>query len=372
MKNYLGRLGFLHMKEASSGMRAREMIRDERFDLVISALVMEDSSGIDLLRSIKQNTNTRGIVFIMATVVSDKNSIIKALKIGADGFVIKPFTPNMLKEKIFKAFDAKMERKTVLINTILKKGLAHKAKGDHYRAIVEFQKALEVCETAEAHYQIGDIYLHEERSEDAIPRFKHALKLDFLFVKAYKSLGDIYMKDDRHSEALGYLRKANRVEPTDEKILHALGKTYMKLSRYEKAEKAYKKILELDPGATEAVEGLSDAYIHNRKEDKALELIDRVLAQKPDLINLYNRRGIIFRRRGEHDKAIENYRRAIEIDPDNAILRFNIAKAFHGAGDKANGIRELRRVLHIKPDLQEARKLLQEIFGEMGDEPRRG
>ena len=367
---YLGRLGFLHMKEASDGMRAMEMIRDECFDLVISDLIMEDCSGIDLLRSIKQNTNTKGIVFIMATVVSDKNSIIKALKIGADGFVIKPFTPDMLKEKIFKAFDAKMERKTVLINNFLKKGLAHKAKGDHYRAIVEFQKALEICETAEVHYQIGDIYLQEDRTEDAIPRFKRALKLDFLFIKAYKSLGDIYMKDGRYSEALGYLSKANRIDPTDKKVLNTLGSSYMKLSRYDTAEKIFKKVLDLDPDATEAIEGLSDAYIHNRKEDKALELIDRVLAQKPDLINLYNRRGIIFRRRGEHALAIENYRRAIEIDPCDAVLRFNIAKAFLSTDDKPNGIKELRKALHISPEFQQARKLLQEIFGEINGEPR--
>ena len=248
------------------------------------------------------------------------------------------------------------------INSILKKGIDLKTGGDYYKAIVEFKRALQICETAEVHYQIADTCLCDNRREEAICSFKKAIDVDILFINAYKCLGGLYINEGNYSEAAEYLSKAMRIAPSDNKVQIALGNSYLKLGLWEKAEKIYKKAFDLDPNSFEAASGLCEAYINNDKEHRALELIHKTQESGQVIIDFYNRLGIVYRKRGDYINAISNYIKAIEIDPFQENLHFNIAKAYYKAGDKNKAIEELRKTLEIRPDFHEAQKFLNEYL----------
>ncbi len=365
IKSYLSRLGFTSLKEVGDGKAAREMIADETFDLIISDWRMKNLSGLELLRLVKQDTSAGETLFILITAVTDKKSILQAVKSDIDGYIIKPFSPIQLREGIFKTFEKKMDQTARTIQSQLEKGKELKSRGKYSRALVEFRDALKIGETAEAHYQIGDTYRRKSRSREAITYFKRAIKNDFLFFHAYQSLGDIYLAEDNYSEAADYLIKANRIDPSDIDVQLTLGGAYLKMGRRDKAEKIFKKVSKIASNSQKAMDGLCKFYIDNQCEDKAFDLIDSTLSGNSDKIKLFNRLGIIFRKNAEYGNAIKCYLKAIEIDPSDEVLRFNIAKAYFSAGDKAMAMEELRASLQIKPDFKESDDLLKKILKAM-------
>ena len=362
IKSYLSRLGFTSLKEVGDGKAALEMIADETFDLIISDWRMKNLSGIELLRSVKEDPSARETLFILITAVTDKKSILKAVKSDVDGYIIKPFSPIQLREGIFKSFEKKMDQKARTILSLLEKGKELKLSGKYSSALVEFRNALKIGETAEAHYQIGDTYRCENRSHEAISYFKRAIKNDFLFFHAYQSLGDIYLAEGNYSEAAEYLIKANRIDPSDIDVQLTLGGAYLKMERRDKAEKIFKRVSKIAPNSQKAMDGLCKVYIDNQSEEKAFDLINSTLSKSSDKIILYNRLGIIFRKNGEYENAIKCYLQAIEVDPSDEVLRFNIAKAYFSAGNKTMSIEALRTSLQINSDFQESDDLLKKIL----------
>ena len=77
--------------EAADGGEAIEMFAQHRFDLVITDLMMPVCSGLDVLRSIRENGSNVPVA-ICSTHVQRK-SIMQAIDFGASAYLIKPFTP---------------------------------------------------------------------------------------------------------------------------------------------------------------------------------------------------------------------------------------------------------------------------------------
>jgi DNA-binding response OmpR family regulator len=95
VKSYLEREGF-HVTIADTGEKALRLIKD-RFDLVILDLKLPDIDGEEVCRSI------RGISYvpiIMLTAKSSEDERVKGLGIGADDYVIKPFSPRELVARV--------------------------------------------------------------------------------------------------------------------------------------------------------------------------------------------------------------------------------------------------------------------------------
>ncbi len=100
--NYLGKNNY-DVKTASSGEAAVDQIRTTHFDLVVTDLVMDGISGMEVLKETKK-TNSRVCVFIL-TGYGDMESAIEALRSGADDYFLKPFDPEELVLKIKRCLD---------------------------------------------------------------------------------------------------------------------------------------------------------------------------------------------------------------------------------------------------------------------------
>ncbi len=97
LREMLERLGF-ETCGATSGIRAIELIKRERFDLLIIDLIMPGLGGMDILREI-QRINKRIPVLITAGVdLSETN--INLTDMGVRSFIKKPFTIKDIKSKI--------------------------------------------------------------------------------------------------------------------------------------------------------------------------------------------------------------------------------------------------------------------------------
>lgn len=76
---------------AENGAQALELIDSESFQLVLLDIMMPGLSGIDVLQAVRIKYSLTELPIIMATAVDDTEEVVKALELGANDYVIKPF-----------------------------------------------------------------------------------------------------------------------------------------------------------------------------------------------------------------------------------------------------------------------------------------
>ncbi len=94
-------LGFVDIKEASSGKSAMRYLEDGSFDFMILDQRMADIDGLSVVRWMRTEWQaTKKPHVIMVTGHTDKKSVLTALELGVDGFLAKPVSRVQLEAKI--------------------------------------------------------------------------------------------------------------------------------------------------------------------------------------------------------------------------------------------------------------------------------
>ncbi|WP_308388933.1 chemotaxis response regulator CheY [Acidithiobacillus sp. AMEEHan] len=109
VRNLLREIGFSNFDEAEDGVQALQKLRGRRFDFVVSDWNMPNMQGIDLLRAIRADSELRHIPVLMVTAEAKRENILEAAQAGVNGYIVKPFTAETLREKldaIFKRLQA--------------------------------------------------------------------------------------------------------------------------------------------------------------------------------------------------------------------------------------------------------------------------
>jgi two-component system chemotaxis response regulator CheY len=91
-------LGRVH--EANDGMEALERMRTESVSLVLSDINMPNMDGLEFLKAMKANPAWQNVPVMMVTTEGAQDKVLQALKLGAAGYVKKPFTPDQIKDKL--------------------------------------------------------------------------------------------------------------------------------------------------------------------------------------------------------------------------------------------------------------------------------
>lgn len=107
----LNKLGFQNVDGSDEGTDALIKLDKKEYGLIISDLDMVPLDGMDLLRSVRKNINTRDIPFIMLTGNNISRMVNLALKEGANHYLVKPFSPTSLEDSIHRAFENKASKK---------------------------------------------------------------------------------------------------------------------------------------------------------------------------------------------------------------------------------------------------------------------
>ena len=104
VKNLMGQLGFRNIHEADDGATALPMLKDGHFDFVVTDWNMPVMEGIDLVRHIRTTEELKHIPVLMITAEAKREQIVEAAQAGVNGYIVKPFTAETLKEKLDKIF----------------------------------------------------------------------------------------------------------------------------------------------------------------------------------------------------------------------------------------------------------------------------
>jgi two-component system alkaline phosphatase synthesis response regulator PhoP len=85
---------------AADGDDALTAARDGRPDLCVLDVMMPRRSGFDVLRAIRDDESCAGMKVIMLTMPAQERDVRLALSLGADDYIVKPFTPQELRARI--------------------------------------------------------------------------------------------------------------------------------------------------------------------------------------------------------------------------------------------------------------------------------
>jgi two-component system, chemotaxis family, chemotaxis protein CheY len=105
IRNLLKQSGYENVTEAEDGVAAMNVLKSTKIDFVISDWNMPNMTGIELLRAVRSDNELSALPFLMVTAESLKDNVVEAVKAGVSNYIVKPFTAEVLGEKIDKILE---------------------------------------------------------------------------------------------------------------------------------------------------------------------------------------------------------------------------------------------------------------------------
>ncbi len=102
---------FLVFDTAKDGEEGWQKFQQKRYDCVITDIEMEGMDGLSLAQKIRQISD---IPIILLTAYSEKERLFKAIDVGVNKYLVKPFTPEKLLQVICELFMQKLQRESII------------------------------------------------------------------------------------------------------------------------------------------------------------------------------------------------------------------------------------------------------------------
>jgi two-component system chemotaxis response regulator CheY len=98
--NALKTIGFPETVEASNGKEALQKLSNGNIDFIIADWNMPEMNGLDFIKEVRANPLHSTMPILMITTRGTEHDVIEALQAKVNSYIVKPFTPQELKEKI--------------------------------------------------------------------------------------------------------------------------------------------------------------------------------------------------------------------------------------------------------------------------------
>ncbi|QEI07234.1 chemotaxis protein CheY [Pigmentiphaga aceris] len=102
VRNLLKEIGYNNADEAEDGQIALNKLRSGAFNFVVSDINMPNMNGFELLREIRADEGLKKMPVLLVTAEAKKEDIVLAAQLGANGYIVKPFTKATLEDKLLK------------------------------------------------------------------------------------------------------------------------------------------------------------------------------------------------------------------------------------------------------------------------------
>jgi two-component system, chemotaxis family, chemotaxis protein CheY len=101
IKNTLSRLGYEDVLEGEDGLQGWSVLdSNPDMGMLITDWNMPEMNGLELVKKVRADARFADLPIIMVTTEGGKAEVITALKAGVNNYIVKPFTPQVLKEKL--------------------------------------------------------------------------------------------------------------------------------------------------------------------------------------------------------------------------------------------------------------------------------
>lgn len=109
----LTREGYRNLTTATNGREALDLLQSKAFDLILLDIMMPDMNGYEVLERMKAGAELRNIPVIMISALSEIESVIRCIELGAEDYLPKPFNPTLLRARVGASLEKKRLRDEV-------------------------------------------------------------------------------------------------------------------------------------------------------------------------------------------------------------------------------------------------------------------
>ncbi len=96
----LREIGFADVDEAADGLAAIEMLKQATYDFVVTDVDMPRMNGFDLVAAMRREPSLQAIPALLVTREPSKDQVVRASRVGANGYVVRPLTRAVLEDRI--------------------------------------------------------------------------------------------------------------------------------------------------------------------------------------------------------------------------------------------------------------------------------
>lgn len=109
IKNILEKIGIGTINEAGDGKEALEILHRGDTDILITDWNMPEMDGLALVKAVRGDEKLGKLPILMVTTENAKDDILNALRSGVDNYAVKPFTQEVIEEKISKLLGIRLK-----------------------------------------------------------------------------------------------------------------------------------------------------------------------------------------------------------------------------------------------------------------------
>jgi len=106
VRNLLKQGGYEDIVEAEDGIMALKALKSQKIDFIVSDWNMPNMTGLELLKAVRADAELAKTPFLMVTAEALQDNVVAAVKAGVSNYIVKPFTAEVLNEKIKKIIES--------------------------------------------------------------------------------------------------------------------------------------------------------------------------------------------------------------------------------------------------------------------------
>lgn len=276
----LVKMGINDIIEASNSSNLASVLQNSSFDLIILDLYYADANGFEILQKIRNKDLSSDVPIIAVTGEADRDEIVKAIDLGANDYILKPFQAEELQSKIISVLN-KYHSPTEAEKAIrlVEEKIRHL---DFENAQKELSSLLEKHKQFPfIHHLQAVLFYRQKNFEAAIEKLKKNIIEFPEFLKNYKTLSDLYLALKRDNDAINALSQELEVNPKQMARQIKLAKLYLKKERFNDALEHLRLALLENNKNPEALFSMGYCYSKNKNLDKSVYYFKRLRRLQP-------------------------------------------------------------------------------------------
>ncbi|MBA4371766.1 MAG: hypothetical protein C0402_02765 [Thermodesulfovibrio sp.] len=407
LKNMMESLGATGIDEAASGDAAIEKIAAVSYDIILCDYNLGDSKkdGQQVLEDAKH----RGLIkysctFIMCTAENTMNMVMGAIEYQPDEYLVKPFSKEMLLNRLEKVVKKKMDfgdieqamqRKDYLqAIAVCDRRLAEdnrnrfeylRLKGDlllkvgtYAEAVSLYADVMAIRDLPWARAGLGKAYYLSGNLNDAKEMFQSVVDDNVTYMEAYDWLARSLEELGQLKEAQEILMTAAQISPKSILRQKAIGEISYRNQDYDTSEKSYKNAVSLGKNSylksPSIYTGLAKALVEKQSGDEALSVLGSIKSEFRDdegaALQAAIGQGIVYQKMGreeESKKAVAEAALLFESLPAQvpAEVVMDLATACFSIGDTDKGTQLMKELVRNHHEDEKVISKIQGIFTDM-------
>jgi Flp pilus assembly protein TadD/peroxiredoxin len=212
---------------------------------------------------------------------------------------------------------------------------------------------------AEAHYNLGTLYLRRKSFAEAHASLQQAVNLRPDYPEAWNNLGMLAAEDGHNEDAVRNFRHSLELRPDYAVAMLNLGNLYRRQGDYDEARTLLLHALDTEPQNAEIHYSLGMLYARQDQLPTALQYLDMAVRLRPDYNDALNNLGVLLIREKRYPEAEDRLKTCVQVAPDFDQAYLNLARLYVLLNQEGKAREILQELLRRQPQHTMARQALE-------------